>query len=331
MTALIQTLDSLRNDAQIPGLAIAVVYEGAVLERAGLGYADVANRVPVTPSTPFNIASVAKPIAATVALVLRSQGVLDLEAPMASFSGFAELCVDAKSAGGLFFDDWACADPRLTLRHVLSMTANGAPGERFFYNPVSFSWASRPMAQVTGRAYSALVEDLIFDPVGMTRSARVHRDLPLPPDLARAMAVPYHLGGDSTIQQSEQPPAQGDGAAGGVISTVEDLAAFDLALDGGRLLDASDRRDMWTPAAPGVPYGLGWFIEDVAGERVVWHTGLWEGAYSALYLKVPARRATLILLANSDGLRWESRLDEAGLERSPFARAFLQALDALTR
>ncbi len=52
-----------------------------------------------------------------------------------------------------------------------------------------------------------------------------------------------------------------------------------------------------------------------------------EGRYSALYLKVlgdtPAERLTLVLLANSDGLQWETRFDEAAIERSPFATAFL--------
>jgi hypothetical protein len=61
---------------------------------------------------------------------------------------------------------------------------------------------------------------------------------------------------------------------------------------------------------------LGWFVASPKGERLIWHTGLWEGAYSALYLKAPDRGLTLILLANSDGLRWESRLDEAAIERS---------------
>lgn len=58
---------------------------------------------------------------------------------------------------------------------------------------------------------------------------------------------------------------------------------------------------------------------------MVWHTGLWEGKYSALYLKVPNRKLTLILLANGDGLTWESGLDEAAVERSPFATEFLNA------
>ncbi len=58
-------------------------------------------------------------------------------------------------------------------------------------------------------------------------------------------------------------------------------------------------------------------------------TGLWAGRYSALYLKVlsnmPSERLTVVLLANSDGLQWETRFDEAAIERSPFASAFLTA------
>ena len=50
----------------------------------------------------------------------------------------------------------------------------------------------------------------------------------------------------------------------------------------------------------GFPYGLGWFTQTVAGERVVWHTSWWPDAFSGLLVKVPARNLTLVLLANSD-------------------------------
>ena len=323
-SGLVQIFDSLRKEVRIPGLAVAILHDSVILEMVGLGFASIEKGVSVTPNTPFNIASVTKPISGTVALILQERGDLDLDALMNGFDGFTELCTEAKSVGGIFFDDWACDDPQLTLRHVLSMTANGSPGIRFYYNPVSFSWASRPMAQVTGESFSNLVDELIFRPVGMTRSARIHRNQPLSAELQEDLATPYHLAKDSTYLQSEQPGPQGDGAAGGVISTVRDLAVFDMALDGGELLDPAVREEMWTPAGLDIPYGLGWFVTEVAGDKVVWHTGLWEGAYSALYVKVPANRYTLILLANSDGLRWESRLDEAELERSPFARAFLK-------
>jgi CubicO group peptidase (beta-lactamase class C family) len=130
--------------------------------------------------------------------------------------------------------------------------------------------------------------------------------------------------------RSAPPPPQGDGAAGGIIATVGDLARFDVALDGGRLLADSLRALMWEPTRTTggalAPYGLGWFVREAQGRRVVWHTGVWEGRYSALYLKVPSERLTLILLANSDGLRWPTPLDGADIQGSAFARAFLAAL-----
>ncbi len=53
---LIETFDSLRVEAGIPGLAVAVIYDSAVLAIAGLGHASVENGVPVDPDTPFHIA-----------------------------------------------------------------------------------------------------------------------------------------------------------------------------------------------------------------------------------------------------------------------------------
>ena len=73
-----------------------------------------------------------------------------------------------------------------------------------------------------------------------------------------------------------------------------------------------------------LPHGLGWFVQEYRGHKLVWHSGWWEDAYSALYLKVPEKGVTIILLANSEGLWWDNPLDKAIVERSKFARAFLK-------
>jgi CubicO group peptidase (beta-lactamase class C family) len=138
------------------------------------------------------------------------------------------------------------------------------------------------------------------------------------------------------VVQSNPPPPQGDGAAGGVIASAMDLARFDIALANDRLLTPASRAAFFTPTrtptGAELPYGLGWFLGTLDGRRVAWHTGLWDGQYSALYLKVlgdaPEERLTLILLANSEALRWPTRLDEAAIERSPYAMAFLAAFPA---
>ncbi len=331
VTTFESRIDSLRQALRIPGLAVVVMHDTNVVLARGYGFADLERRIPVTPETPFNIASVSKPISAVVALRLVQDGRLDLDRPMRRFAGFDEYCTSARGDGGIFFRDYPCLGDAMTLRHVLSMSANGEqPGTRFWYNPPSYSWASRPMAEVGGRAFSELVDSLVLRPAGMRNAARTHRRLPLPPRIADALALPYHIDSAGATVRSDPPPPQGDGAAGGVIASAMDLARFDVALMTDRLIAPGSRAALWTPtrtpSGASLPYGLGWFLGNYNGRRVAWHTGLWEGRYSALYLKVlsenPAERYTLILLANSEGLQWPSGLDEAAIERSPFARAF---------
>lgn len=185
--ALIDRFDALRASAGIPGVAVAIVRDGRLAAARGLGFANVEARLPVTP---FDIASVAKPIAAMVALQLTHAGRLDLDRPMATFAGFGDFCATARTSPGPFFRDVDCADPRLTLRTVMSMAANGTPGTRFFYNPPLFSWASRPMAAAADTPYSTLVQQQVFDAAEMRRSARIHRQLALRADLAAALALP---------------------------------------------------------------------------------------------------------------------------------------------
>jgi CubicO group peptidase (beta-lactamase class C family) len=335
VAALGAQFDSLRLALRIPGLAVVVLRDTTVLLARGYGLADIERQVPVTPETPFNTASVAKPISAVVALRLVQDGLLDLDRPMRRYEGFAEFCDNARGSGGIFFGDFACAGDALTLRHVLAMTANGErPGTRFWYNPPSYSWASRPMAEVAGRTFSELVDSLVFRPAGMRNAARTNRRLPLQPRIAESLATPYRIDSGGRPVKSDPPPPQGDGAAGGVIASAMDLARFDIALMNGRLLSPQSLAMLWTATrtaqGEALPYGLGWFLGTYEGRRVAWHTGLWEGRYSALYLKVlsetPSERLTLILLANSDAVQWETRFDEAAIERSPFATAFFRLL-----
>jgi CubicO group peptidase (beta-lactamase class C family) len=331
---ILTQMDSLRRADGIPGLAVAILHDTTLLAARGFGLAEVETRRPVTAETPFNIASVTKPVAAVVALRLVSAGVLDLDRPMRQFADFPEFCAEAHAAGGIFFGDLDCTSQALTLRRVLGMAANGEPGTRFWYNPPLYSWTSRPLAEVGGRSFSDLVDSLVFRPAGMVTAARQHRRLALPAAIAAALAVPYHVDSAGVLRRSVLPPPQGDGAAGGVIASVMDLARFDRALGQGVLLTPEVREALWRPgvtkSGAELPYGLGWFVGRWEDRRVVWHTGLWEGQYSALYFKVlgerPDDRWTLILLANSDALQWPTRFDEAAVQRSPYAAAFMQAV-----
>ena len=325
----IERLDSLRKAANIPGLSVAVVKDQSVLLALGLGYADAELRILTTADTPYDIASVTKPLSAVVALRLAEQGLIDLDQPMSEYSEWAEFCVDFSQQPTIFAKELQCEPQVHTLQHLLSHTATLTPNTSFSYNPVLYSWASRPIMSATSTAFSTLVDQYVFKPAGMLNSARKHRDLELREDLATRTAPPHHIGSTGYIEKSPPPSPQGDGAAGGVIATVLDLAMFDIALDQGVLLSAESRETMMSPtqssSGEALPYGIGWYVQQYQGQTLVWHSGWWEEAYSALYLKVPKLNLSFIILANSEGIWWDNPLDRAEVQRSEFAQAFLSS------
>jgi CubicO group peptidase (beta-lactamase class C family) len=327
--AFVRQLDSLRKAAEVPGLSVAVVKDQALVFATGLGYADLELQRPATAETPYDIASVAKPLSAVVALRLSEEGVVDLDRPMVGYSEWGQFCTEFSEQPSIFARELRCEPSIHTLRHLLSHTATGTPGTRFSYNPVLYSWASRPITAAADTSFSALVAEYVFAPAAMMRSARKNRDLPLRDDLAELLAPPHRIGQSGSMERAPVLPPQGDGAAGGVVSTVLDLAKFDVALDQGTLISVESRAAMMSPmrslTGEVLPYGLGWFIQEYQGHTLVWHSGWWEDAYSALYLKIPAFQLTFIVLANSEGVWWDNPLDRAAVQESEFAQAFFRA------
>jgi CubicO group peptidase (beta-lactamase class C family) len=164
------------------------------------------------------------------------------------------------------------------------------------------------------------VPDWLYEPAALERYAAI---------LDR-MAIPYRLDKKGKPVRSEPLPAAGITAADGLVSTVRDLARFDAAIDDFILLREDTLAVAWSNAlgrdGASVPAGLGWFVQGYEGEPVVWHFGLVPGSYSSLILKLPARRTTLILLANSDGLSAPFQLPLGDVTRSLFATTFLKLI-----
>jgi CubicO group peptidase (beta-lactamase class C family) len=227
------------------------------------------------------------------------------------------------------------------VRHVLTHTAAGNPGDKYEYNGNAFDLLTDVAIAASGKRYRVLLADNIIDPLGMTNTspgndiadglpkmeqilgearARHYADV-----LAR-LAKPYKRAADGKFVQSEETN-RGIGTANGVVTTVLDYAKFDAAVDAHKLVSAATQEQMWTNARTNdgkpIPYGLGWFVQDVGGTRVIWHNGYLPDRYSALYIKVPAKRLTLIVFANSDALSAGFELAKGDITRSPIARAFL--------
>jgi CubicO group peptidase (beta-lactamase class C family) len=324
-----QQVDDLRTLLRIPGMSAAIIKDHKLLWASGFGFADVEGRAPATPETVYHIASFTKTFAATLVMQLVEQGKLDLDEPVSHYSA------DFK-------------DESVRIKHLLTHTSGGAtPGERFEYDGARFDYLTAIIEKKTGKPFREVIVKIFLDPLAMSSS------VPGPDvvdsankwvaalgkenldryrgDLSR-QATPYTLYGDSDIVRTGYPPKV-FGAAAGLLSTVLDMAKFDIAIDRHMFLKKATQERAWTPfistGGQRLPYGFGWFVEDYRGVRLVWHYGHWGTGFSGMYLKVPAKNLSLVLLANSEALADHQFLaDEKPvawiIERNVFACSFLR-------
>jgi len=295
-------LEQLRQTLLVPGLSAAIVQDGKIFWAGGLGYRDEAARLPATENTRYPIASLTKCFTAVAAMQLVGRKRLNLDDPANKYGD--------RSTG------------RMRVRHYLSQMSEAEPGVRFLYNSERFNRLGAILEKGSGQPLKTLFEQQIFRPAGM---ADTTAGFPDTPDARNELAAPYDVSPTGRAVKDQLRPSPVE-AASGIVSTVLDLAKFDIALDDNKLLKPALKFEMWTPSLSQLgptPYGLGWFVENYKGDDLVWHYGQLPG-YSALFLKIPQKHLTLILLANSSTLSSPFPLQFGQVLFSPFASAFLR-------
>jgi hypothetical protein len=132
--------------------------------------------------------------------------------------------------------------------------------------------------------------------------------------------VPYAIDGQKKASRTSYS-ATTLTPTSGLISTVDDVAKFDIGLKSGLVMQKETLAAAWK--ASGGPHGIGWFVQSYNGENVVWQFGTGDNGSSSMIIMLPSRSVTLILLANSTGLVKGFGLGSGDILSSPFARAFL--------
>jgi CubicO group peptidase (beta-lactamase class C family) len=317
-------LESLRQQSGIPGMSAAIVRDEAIIWEKGFGYQDVAARIRATPDTPYLVGDLSGTLAATLLLQCVEQRRLTLDEPI--------------SVHGL-----TLPEPDATLRRLLTHTPPDGSKDAFLYSPDRYANLTALMEWCAPQPYRKSVAHRILDYLAMMDSVPgtdlKDPDLQLPeglfdPDdidryhhVLDRMAVPYKVDNRKRADRVDLPLLPMN-AANGLVSTVRDLAKLDKALDDQGLLLQETLDAAWTPAIGRgglpTPMGLGWFVQNYNGERLVWHFGYVPNAYSSLMLKLPGRNLTFILLANSDGLSAPFQLPAGDVTRSLYAAIFLK-------
>ncbi len=176
-----RTIEAQMQKKHIPGLALAIVKDGQVVYEQCYGLANVETGTPVTRDTAFEIASITKGFTAQGILMLRADGLLSLEDPLARFYP------------GLR-PDWE----GITLRHLLTHTSGVTPWDAFwmrndvtpevvcdfvFNRPLRFAHGSQweyvdtnynilgmVIHCLAGVPYDAFLQERVFMPLGMAHT-----------------------------------------------------------------------------------------------------------------------------------------------------------------
>lgn len=309
------------KDMKIPGLAIMVLKDGKPIKTKGYGFANLEHRVPVKPETIFQSGSVGKQFTATLIMTLVEEGKLKLDDPI-----------------GKHFPEAKGAWDNVLLRHILSHTSGlgqlpyiemdlqknhsedelvkamvapkpiSKPGEKWAYNNGGYVMLGILVRRVTGKFYGDVMQEKIFKPLGMT-TARVVSE----PDIIPNRAAGYEMTEKGIKNQSWVAPMTNTTADGALYLSLLDYAKWDAGLYGTKILKTSTLNQMWTPtklndgAVAG--YGFGWFINEVGNNRLIDHSGAWQGFTTYIGRHVD-KRITVIVLANLDG--WNAKTQTIG-------------------
>lgn len=293
---------------RIPGLALAVVKDGRVTKHEAYGLANVELKVPVQKDTVFEIGSITKQFTGALIVLLAAEGKLSLEDPVTKFFNNAppswkpitirQLLTHTsgiKNYTGLpGFEMTKKLDAQKFVAAIGAEPLESKPGEAFKYCNSGYNLAGYIIEKVTGKSYWEVLRSRIFEPLQMATATS--RDLK---PIVANRADGYEIEAGKLVNRDSD--LTDVFAAGAISATVGDLLKWNVALDGGKLLSATNLAVMWSPAAlhNGVryPYGLGWRLDEHKGRRTVWHSGSTAG-FTASLLRFPEEKLAIIVLCN---------------------------------
>ena len=307
------------NRPDSPGCGVGVSRGTTMFER-GYGMANLEQKVPITPATIFDPASIAKPFTALSVMLLAEQGKLSLDDEVWKY-----------------VPEWINRRDRVTIRHLLAHTAglrdafllielaaasapgvdinehilqtlagqrglNFAPSTEFSYNNGGYNVLGSIVSRVSGQPFREFVAARIFAPLGMAQSSLRGGPVAISPQHARGYhgdGQGFHLARDGGIDTSSIV------GNSGLFTTVADLLRFAQNFGDGRVGSREHLNGMQTAVSLGEhgtsPWGLGLEVGADVGLKTVGHGGGDRGI-AAYLIRYPAHDLNVAVLCNLDNL-----------------------------
>jgi CubicO group peptidase (beta-lactamase class C family) len=302
-----------------PGMALALVDRAGVITIRTYGFADLERRIPVTPSTRFEIGSISKSFTAISLLQLVEAGKLDLQAPVSRYLPWFTPRTSWRPVSshdllthtsGLPADrddvPSSPAQPYMARERSLG----SAPGSYWAYSNIGFQVMGALLEKLDSARYSASISRRILVPLGMR-----HTDAEFTNATRPSLAVGYQRLYDDRPERRGDPLViapwieygSGDGS---IVSTAGDMGLYlTMLLNRGRgpqgvLLPETRLAQLMHPhaltARGGAHYGYGMFLGDLDGRPIFWHSGGMLG-YSSMLMGEPSLGIGAVAFVNGPG------------------------------
>jgi D-alanyl-D-alanine carboxypeptidase len=328
LTSLQRAFDSIDHfaersiqEANIPGLAIALTDRQKLLRVSTYGLADIAAQVPIAPDTLFEIGSLGKAFTSLALLQLRDEEKLALHAPVTQYLPWFHVQSEY---------------PPITVHHLLNHTAgiicgsdlaphglyeswalretktSAPPGEYFWYSNVGYKTLGFLLEELTGQSYRDVIQSRVLEPLGMTQTYPA-----ITLETRKKTAIGYCGFYDDRPEHPSHGlvPAiwaeygTGDGCQ---VSTAADMARYLRMLlnrgqgPQGRLMseesfDLMTQHGVWT-GDDYYGYGLAWFQVD--GRTYLHHGGGNARHVSAIMVDMEADLGVIILVNRVGETGW---------------------------
>lgn len=317
---------------QVPGVAVAIVKDNNVVMSQGFGVLEQGKSQKVTADTLFGIASNTKAMTAAILATLVDEGKLtwqtkvidiipEFQMPSAYVTReFTIIDLLAHNSGlGLGAGDlmiWP--HTTLTNKDIIKglkyLPEVSSFRSEFAYDNLMYIIAGEVIAKITGKPWSEVIEQRIFSPLGMHKTRATFSLI----DENNRNVARAHVPLDGKLNVVGGNFLEKFSSAGSVASSVNDMSLWLKAMlnkgrygDNARLFSAEQSQAMWQ-VRTSLPvsesdtlankthfsgYGLGWFLKDYQGVKLVHHSGGILGMVSKVVL-VPEENLGMVILTN---------------------------------
>lgn len=307
-------LDEQKLGRDGPGVAVLVARGDQVLYRGARGMASIELGVPLSADQAFRIGSVTKQFAAAALLKLIDDGRAKLDDPLSKYLpdypqgdkvSLLQLLNHTSGIKSYTGIPGYMANPirrELTTGQLIDefkgQPTDFAPGADWRYNNSGYVLVGAVIEAITGKTWHQYLDEALLAPNRLARTV-----YPGETRIIKGMAAGYGFdGGKSAVVTSEPLSMTQPHAAGALVSTVDDLWRWNLALHGGKLLSAASYARMVAPEgkAVGSMYGFGISSQQLRGQPMYQHGGGIHGFVSSLAY-VPKDKLSIVLLRNTTG------------------------------